>query len=55
MQVKALLPIGNTHAMYFFCGPKPWMQQVAYQLVSFGVSKEQLAFESFGPAQDILP
>eukprot|EP01062_Namystynia_karyoxenos_P035990 TRINITY_DN2625_c0_g1_i3.p1 TRINITY_DN2625_c0_g1~~TRINITY_DN2625_c0_g1_i3.p1 ORF type:complete len:457 (+),score=193.11 TRINITY_DN2625_c0_g1_i3:53-1372(+) len=53
-QVKELLPLGNAKATYFFCGPKEFMVSVAKQLRDFGVAKEQLAFEVFGPHQDIV-
>jgi len=53
--VASRLPLSDARAMYFFCGPKPWMQSVAAQLVGLGVPASNLAFESFGPAEKILP
>jgi len=52
--VKELLPLDNKEAMYFFCGPQGWMQHVAQQLQGFGVPKDRLAYEVFGPAQEVI-
>ena len=52
--VAARLPVNDAHAMYFFCGPPTWMQSVAQQLQGFGVPKENLSFEAFGPATDVV-
>merc|ERR1712107_656718 len=53
--IKQQLPLGDSRALYFFCGPVPWMQLVAKQLTEFGVSSDSLNFEAFGPAANILP
>lgn len=40
-------------ASYYFCGPKPFMQAVYSGLKELGVGDERIAFEFFGPRQDI--
>lgn len=40
-------------ASYYFCGPKPFMQSVYSGLKSLGVGEERIAFEFFGPRQEI--
>merc|ERR1712048_654189 len=47
-EVEELLPLGDSRAQYFFCGPLPWMQSVNKQLTDFGVPKEALHYEAFG-------
>ena len=41
-------------ASYYFCGPKPFMQSVYSSLKELGVQEERIAFEFFGPRQEIL-
>jgi len=53
-EVKNMLPLKDLKAQYFFCGPVPWMQSIAKQLLDLGVEKSCMHFESFGPADDIL-
>ena len=53
-QVEALLPLHRKDAMYYFCGPEPWMRSIAQQLLELHVPKESLAFEVFGPTSQIL-
>mmetsp|Transcript_100747 Transcript_100747/g.260285 ORF Transcript_100747/g.260285 Transcript_100747/m.260285 type:complete len:446 (+) Transcript_100747:65-1402(+) len=53
-QVKDLLPLNKSNALYYFCGPVPWMRSIAHQLIGFGVDKSALNFEVFGPANEIL-
>mmetsp|Transcript_23101 Transcript_23101/g.41745 ORF Transcript_23101/g.41745 Transcript_23101/m.41745 type:complete len:431 (+) Transcript_23101:55-1347(+) len=53
-KVKSLLPLDESHAQYFFCGPQEWMKMVGGQLLQLGVHKENLHFEAFGPSQDIF-
>ncbi len=40
-------------ARYYFCGPKPFMQSVYAGLKGLEVSEDRIAFEFFGPRQDI--
>jgi len=53
--VKNMLPLDSSNAQYFFCGPVPWMQSIAKQLVELGVDKASLHFEVYGPAEPVLP
>ncbi|CAJ1350796.1 unnamed protein product [Effrenium voratum] len=53
-QVKDQLPLGDPDALYFFCGPIPWMRDIGHQLLDLGVPKGALNFEVFGPSDDIL-
>lgn len=39
---------------YYFCGPKPFMQSIYAGLKRLGVDDERIAFEFFGPRQEIL-
>lgn len=52
--VKDVLPLGDSRALYYFCGPVPWMRSIAQQLMAFGVDKAALNFEVFGPSDDVL-
>jgi nitric oxide dioxygenase len=40
-------------ASFYFCGPKPFMQSVYAGLKELGVGEERIAFEFFGPRQEI--
>lgn len=40
-------------ASFYFCGPKPFMQSVYTGLKELGVGEERIAFEFFGPRQEI--
>lgn len=42
------------HASFYFCGPKPFMQSVYAGLKELGVGEERMAFEFFGPRQEII-
>merc|ERR1719375_2140628 len=39
-KVKPQLPLADPRALYYFCGPAPWMRSVASQLTDLGVSKD---------------
>mmetsp|Transcript_803 Transcript_803/g.2201 ORF Transcript_803/g.2201 Transcript_803/m.2201 type:complete len:438 (-) Transcript_803:125-1438(-) len=54
-KVKSLLPLGDSAAQYFFCGPAPWMKSVGKQLLDLNVDRDSLHFEAFSPNEDILP
>jgi nitric oxide dioxygenase len=43
----------HEQAAFYFCGPKPFMQSVYAGLKSLGVGDDRIAFEFFGPRQDI--
>lgn len=53
-EVKALLPLDEGDAQYFFCGPAPWMRAVGKQLLEMGVKRDSIHFESFGPSDEII-
>ncbi|CAE7236299.1 hmp [Symbiodinium sp. CCMP2456] len=53
-QVKDMLPLEKENALYYFCGPIPWMKSIAQQLTQMGVQRSALNFEVFGPNEDIL-
>lgn len=40
-------------ALFYFCGPKPFMQSVYTSLKGLGVSDDRIRFEFFGPKQEI--
>jgi nitric oxide dioxygenase len=40
-------------AHFYFCGPRPFMQSVYAGLKELGVDEERIAFEFFGPRQEI--
>ncbi|WP_437185912.1 NO-inducible flavohemoprotein [Planctomicrobium sp. SH668] len=40
-------------ASFYFCGPKPFMQSVYSGLKELGVDDDRIAFEFFGPHQEI--
>ncbi|OAT45854.1 flavohemoprotein [Proteus hauseri ATCC 700826] len=46
-QVEDWLMIPDMH--FYFCGPLPFMQSVANQLISLGVSSDKFHYECFGP------
>jgi len=41
-------------ADYYFCGPKPFMQEVYSGLKELGVDDSRIHFEFFGPRQELL-
>lgn len=45
--VKDWLVIPDMH--FYFCGPLPFMQSVAKQLIELGIHSEKLHYECFGP------
>ncbi|WP_140920079.1 NO-inducible flavohemoprotein [Limnobaculum xujianqingii] len=46
-KLKSTLNQSDMH--YYFCGPVPFMQHVAQQLINWGVKPQQLHYECFGP------
>ncbi|TQI81751.1 nitric oxide dioxygenase [Serratia fonticola] len=53
---QGLMDLGMLHSAlnnplmhYYFCGPVPFMQSVAKQLLAMGVETERLHYECFGP------
>ncbi len=42
------------NAIYFFCGPKPFMQSIYRSLKQLGVDESRIRFEFFGPRQEIV-
>ena len=34
---------------FYFCGPLPFMQSVAKQLIALGIESDKLHYECFGP------
>ena len=46
-QVEDWLTIPDMH--FYFCGPLPFMQSVAKQLIELGINSEKLHYECFGP------
>jgi len=53
-QVKELIPLDKQNALYYFCGPIPFMKSIGQQLLQMGVERSALNFEVFGPNEDIL-
>lgn len=53
-QVKHYLPLDHDSALYYFCGPLPFMESIQKQLLEFGVPEDRLHCESFGPADQSL-
>ena len=41
-------------ADYYFCGPKPFMQNIHLCLQELGVDEHRLRYEFFGPKQDLV-
>ena len=41
-------------ADFYFCGPKPFMQNVYASLTELGVDKSKIHFEFFGPRQELV-
>mmetsp|Transcript_2195 Transcript_2195/g.3743 ORF Transcript_2195/g.3743 Transcript_2195/m.3743 type:complete len:418 (+) Transcript_2195:73-1326(+) len=52
--VKDLLPLDVPGSHYFFCGNTSFMQTIAKQLLSMGVTESRLHYENFGPAEEVL-
>mmetsp|Transcript_50628 Transcript_50628/g.94545 ORF Transcript_50628/g.94545 Transcript_50628/m.94545 type:complete len:383 (+) Transcript_50628:3-1151(+) len=52
--VEDVLPLANKHALYYFCGPLPWMRSIGQQLLDAGISKDNLNFEVFGPNDAVI-
>ncbi|WP_109401884.1 NO-inducible flavohemoprotein [Proteus terrae] len=46
-QVEDWLTIPDMH--FYFCGPLPFMQSIAKQLIELGINSEKLHYECFGP------
>lgn len=42
-----------TDAQFYFCGPKPFMQEVAAILNELGVEESRIRYEFFGPLQSL--
>jgi nitric oxide dioxygenase len=49
--IESLVP--ERDADYYFCGPKPFMVDIYYQLLSWGIPPAQVHFEFFGPRQEL--
>ncbi|GAA0452223.1 NO-inducible flavohemoprotein [Alkalibacillus silvisoli] len=45
--------IRNLNSDFYFCGPKPFMQNVMHALLELGASPEQINYEFFGPKEDL--
>ena len=43
----------HTEAEFYFCGPKPFMQNVHASLQELGVAEDRIRYEFFGPKQDL--
>lgn len=44
----------STKSDFYFCGPKPFMVSAISVLKEFGVNKENIHFEFFGPAEELV-
>ncbi|WP_145421062.1 NO-inducible flavohemoprotein [Planctomycetes bacterium K23_9] len=49
--IREWAPVAD--AQFYFCGPKPFMQNVASILNELGVDESRIHFEFFGPLQDL--
>lgn len=49
--LRSVLP--TIEAVYYFCGPIPFMKAVRSSLLELGVSEENIHFEFFGPKADL--
>ncbi len=49
--IESLVP--ERDADYFFCGPQPFMVNVYYDLLTWGIPPAQVHFEFFGPRQEL--
>ncbi|MGB8464920.1 MAG: NO-inducible flavohemoprotein [Terrimicrobiaceae bacterium] len=49
--LEAMLP--GRDADYYFCGPKPFMVGIYYNLLRWGIPGSQVHFEFFGPRQEL--
>jgi len=50
MDLSPLRPnLENPQMHYYFCGPVPFMQFIAQQLLAMGVAAERIHYECFGP------
>jgi nitric oxide dioxygenase len=38
----------------FLCGPRPFLRTLVRQLIKVGVKLEQIRYENFGPAEDVM-
>eukprot|EP00439_Symbiodinium_sp_Y106_P063450 s542_g9.t2 len=45
-QVKELIPLDKQNALYYFCGPIPFMKSIGQQLLQMGVERSALNFEA---------
>ncbi|CAE7270777.1 hmp [Symbiodinium sp. KB8] len=52
MRTADMLPLEKENALYYFCGPVPWMKSIAQQLTQMGVQRSALNFEVFGPNEE---
>lgn len=50
--INSILPTSD--AAFYFCGPKGFMRAAYYILKDYGVKEEDIHFEIFGVAEDIL-
>ena len=46
-KIAAQLTDENMH--FYFCGPVAFMQHIAKQLLTLGVSEDRIHYECFGP------
>ncbi|MEQ4794843.1 NO-inducible flavohemoprotein, partial [Klebsiella variicola subsp. variicola] len=51
-QVEDWISIPDMH--FYFCGPLPFMQSAAKQLIELGINREKLHYECFGPHAVIM-
>jgi len=49
--VESLIP--TRHSDYYFCGPKPFMMNIYFELLKWGIPGSQVHFEFFGPKQEL--
>lgn len=50
--LKKILP--TKHADFYFCGPVPFMEAVHGALSTWGVERERIHYELFGPSQSLV-
>ncbi len=49
--IDSLIPSRNSD--YYFCGPKPFMMNIYFELLKWGIPGSQVHFEFFGPKQEL--
>lgn len=49
--IESILP--DRDADYYFCGPKPFMEGIYTDLLTWGIPPTQVHFEFFGPKQEL--